>query len=170
MKDFRFCPVCGEDLIKRDDGGVVRPTCPNCGFVHYDNPAPTAGVLLLEDDKVLLVKRRYEPYRGLWVIPSGYIERDEGPEETAVREVEEETGLKVSLDGVHAVEPCFDDPRGNTVFIVYRGQITGGSMKAGDDAEEVRFFSLKQLPGIAFDAQNRLLAGLKKEFGYQGAS
>lgn len=166
MSGFRFCPICGEGLIDRESGGVVRPTCPNCGFVHYDNPAPTAGVLVLEDDKVLLVKRRYEPYQGLWVIPSGYIERGEGPAETAVREMEEETGLKVSLGGVHSVEPCFDDPRGDTVFIVYRGEIEGGGIKPGDDAEEARFFSLKELPEIAFDAQKRLLGELKKDRGY----
>lgn len=125
------------------------------------NPAPAAGVLLLDDSgRVLLVKRRFDPFAGLWVIPSGYIEYDEDIARTAVRELQEEAGIIVELDGVHAVESCFDDPRGNTVLVVYDGHITGGTLKAGDDAEEAGFFAMDKLPPIAFDCQKKILGRL----------
>ncbi len=164
MNIYKFCPLCKEKLVEKIEGGYQRFKCPQCGFVHYRNPAPTAGVLVVENNRVLLVKRRFEPYRGLWVMPSGYIEYEESASETAVREVEEETGVCVELDGIHAIESCFDDPRGNTVMILYRGHITGGNLEAGDDAEEVGFFAINNLPDIAFDLQKRILGKLKEEY------
>ena len=164
MNIYKFCPLCKEKLVEKIKGGYPRLKCPQCGFVHYQNPAPTAGVLVVEDKRVLLVKRRYEPYRGLWVMPSGYIEYKESASETAVREVEEEAGVSVELEGIHAVESCFDDPRGNTVMILYRGHITGGNLEAGDDAEEVGFFAINNLPDIAFDLQKRILGKLREEY------
>ncbi|MCD6378942.1 NUDIX hydrolase [bacterium] len=161
---YKFCPICKEKLIERVEGGYPRLRCPHCGFVYYHNPAPTAGVLVIEDGRLLLVKRRFEPYRGFWVMPSGYIEYQESASETAVREAEEEAGVCVELDGIHAVESCFDDPRGNTVMILYRGHIIDGSLKAGDDAEEVAFFAINNLPEIAFDLQKRILSKLKEEY------
>ena len=131
MKIYKFCPVCKEKLVEKTESGYPRLKCPQCGFIYYRNPAPTAGVLVVKDNRVLLVKRRYEPFRGFWVMPSGYIEYEESAAETAIREVEEEAGVIVELDGIHAVESCFDDPRGNTVMILYKGHITGGSLKAG---------------------------------------
>ncbi|HMA77152.1 MAG TPA: NUDIX hydrolase [Candidatus Krumholzibacteriaceae bacterium] len=161
---YKYCPVCKEKLVEKTEGGYPRLKCSSCGFVHYRNPAPTAGVLVIEDGSVLLVKRRYEPYRGLWVMPSGYIEYGESAAETAVREVEEEAGVCVDLTSIHAVESCFDDPRGNTLMILYRGRITGGSLEAGDDADDAAFFPINDLPNIAFDAQKRILGKLKEEY------
>lgn len=163
MRDFSFCPICGEELSAREEGGIRRPFCENCGFVHYRNPSPAAGVLVREDEKVLLVQRRYAPFKGMWVIPSGYIEYGESPAETAVRELKEETGVDVELEGIHSVEPCFDDPRGDTIFILYSGYIKGGRLAPGDDASDARFFSLRDLPPIAFDVQNLILGRLQSE-------
>ena len=115
--------------------------CAGCGFVHYLNPAPAAGILVFDESgRILLVKRAFEPYRGTWVIPSGYIEYDEDIRSTAVRELKEETGFDVVIEGIHAVESCFDDPRGNTLLVLFKGKITGGALKAGDDAEKAEFF------------------------------
>ncbi|MCJ7774642.1 MAG: NUDIX hydrolase, partial [Desulfobacterales bacterium] len=136
--------------------------CLDCGFVQYNNPAPAAGVLILDDlGQILLVKRAFQPYRGTWVIPSGYIEYDEDIRSTAVRELKEETGLDVEIEGIHTVESCFDDPRGNTILVVFRGKIAGGRLKAGDDAEDVGFFPLEDLPVIGFECQRRIVADLK---------
>jgi len=160
MNEYNYCPVCRAELTESKDGGRPRPACPECGFVYYNNPAPTAGVLVLEGNSVLLVKRRYEPYKGMWVMPSGYIEYEEDASTTAVRELREETGAEAELDGIHTVVSCFDDPRGNTVMILYEGHITGGRLKAGDDAESVKFFPLDNLPPVAFEAQRAILGRL----------
>jgi 8-oxo-dGTP diphosphatase len=161
--DFRFCPLCGVGLTAGDDGGHNRLKCTSCGYIRYRNPAPAAGVLVLEKRNVLLVKRRYEPYKGQWVIPSGFVEYDEDVSSTAAREVEEETGLSVEIDSLHTVESCFDDPRGNTILVLYTGHVVGGELSAGDDAEDVRFFDLDTLPQIAFEAHRKVLGLLRAE-------
>ncbi len=134
--------------------------CGACGYVHYRNPAPAAGVLIVENGAVLLVKRRCEPYKGLWAIPSGFIEHDEEVRAAAARETMEETGLSVEIEGLHAVETCFDDPRGNTLLVLYRARSTGGTPRAGDDAEEIGFFPLTELPPVAFEAHRKVLGEL----------
>jgi len=158
--EFAYCPACGRamDAVREEDRRRMK--CPACGYIQYRNPSSAAGVIVMRDSEVLLVKRRYEPYRGKWVIPSGFIEYDEDIREAAVREVAEETGLEVELTGIHAAESCFDDPRGNTILVLYRGRITGGGLAAGDDAEEAAFFPLDRLPEIAFEAHRKVLRDL----------
>jgi 8-oxo-dGTP diphosphatase len=162
-REYVYCPLCAAPLAREHEGEYLRLKCRLCGFVQYRNPAPAVGVIIIEEGAVLLVKRRFDPYRGLWVIPSGFIEYDENARETAAREVQEETGLVIGLDGLHSVESCFDDPRGNTLLVLYRGHRTGGSLKAGDDAEDVRFFPLGTLPPIAFEAHRKVLGALARE-------
>jgi len=158
---FRFCPACGDKMSVADEGSHPRMKCGRCGFIQYMNPAPAAGVLIREaDGGVLLVQRRFEPFKGLWVVPSGFVERGEEIRSTAVRELEEEAGLKVAIDSIHAVESCFDDPRGDTLLTVFEGHVVGGRLRAGDDAVEAAFFALDDLPPIAFDCQKRILGRL----------
>jgi 8-oxo-dGTP diphosphatase len=161
--EYVFCPLCGTRLERVEDAGHARMKCPACGFVHYRNPAPAAGVVVREGGRVLLVRRRFDPYRGKWSIPSGFIEYEEDVRSTAVREVREETGLAVEIDALHAVESCFDDPRGASVLVLFRGHIVGGRLAAGDDAEEVAFFELNTLPEIAFEAHRKVLGELAQK-------
>jgi len=158
--EFTYCPACGRSLDAVQEEGRRRMKCSGCGYIQYRNPASAVGVIVTRDAEVLLVKRRYEPYRGKWVIPSGFIEYDEEMREAAVREVKEETGFEVELTGLHAAESCFDDPRGNTILVLFTGRITGGELDAGDDAEDAAFFPLDRLPEIAFEAHCIVLRGL----------
>lgn len=157
---FKYCPLCNHELETVQEEGHRRMKCPGCEYIQYRNPASAVGVIVTRDTEVLLVKRRYEPYRGKWVIPSGFIEYDEEMRSAAVREVAEETGFEVELTGLHAAESCFDDPRGNTILVLFTGRITGGELEAGDDAEDAAFFPLDRLPEIAFEAHRRVLRGL----------
>jgi ADP-ribose pyrophosphatase YjhB (NUDIX family) len=155
---FRYCPICGADLERFEEDDSVRMKCGECGYVQYLNPSPAAGILVRDEDgRILLVRRKFEPYRGLWTMPAGFIEYDEDAASTAVRELEEETGLVIEIDRIHAVESCKDDPRGNTVLVLFEGHSTGGELRAGDDAEEVGFFPPGDLPEIAFACQRRIL-------------
>jgi ADP-ribose pyrophosphatase YjhB (NUDIX family) len=158
---YKFCPLCGEALAAADEGPYPRMRCGRCGFIQYMNPSPAAGVLVRDGEgRVLLVQRRFEPFEGFWVIPSGYIEHGEDVMSTAVRELEEETGLKVEIDGIHAVESCFDDPRGDTLLTIFLGHVSGGRLRAGDDAANAGFFAPDDLPPIGFDCQKRILSRL----------
>src|SRR5213592_3168671 len=105
----RFCPLCATRLVLRDDHGIRRRTCPQCGYIHYRNPVPAAGVLLHERGSMLLVKRRYDPRAGAWCLPAGFMEYGETPRRCAVRELREETGIVARLTGLFGVYAGFDD-------------------------------------------------------------
>ena len=161
---FKFCPHCRTTLILRLEGGVDRPVCPDCGFVQYLNPAPGAGVILLRDGRICLVKRKFEPKKGLWSLPTGFMEWDEDVQLTACREALEETGLEVQLTGLYAVESGILPPDIPVLVVFFRAVECGGKLEAGDDAAEVGFFALEDLPGpIAFAAHRKVLARLADE-------
>ena len=139
----------------------MRPVCPVCGFVLYRNPAPAAGVILVDDGHVLLVKRRYAPRARLWCLPAGFMEYGETPEHCARRELFEETGLRARLTGLFGVYAGLDDPRARAVLILYTAERLSGRLTPGDDALAAQFFPLARLPrSIAFEAHRRALAEL----------
>lgn len=167
MSGYRFCPLCAADLKTEMLDGHQRLVCINndCDFVFYHNPVPAAGVMIVEDDRILLVRRAHPPKVDWWCIPAGFMEWSEHPSETAVREVEEETGLKVRLKSFFEVYSGNDDPRNNAVLMLYLGEVIGGEMRASDDASEVRFFSFDDLPEkIAFESHHQALADYTARF------
>jgi len=158
-----YCPRCATALVPRPEHGSVRPTCPACDFIWYRNPVPAAGVLLVEEGRVLLVRRKYDPRAGAWCIPAGFMESGETPEETAVRELREETGLQAALTALFGVYAGFDDPRVRAVLVLYTATRAGGELEAGDDALEADWFPLDALPpDIAFEAHRRALTELRE--------
>ena len=103
-------------MTSEPEHGVMRPTCPQCRFIWYRNPVPAAGVILVRDGQVLLVKRKYEPRAGYWCLPAGFMEAGETPEQSATRELLEETGVIAQLSGLFGVYAGFDDPRVRKAF------------------------------------------------------
>jgi ADP-ribose pyrophosphatase YjhB (NUDIX family) len=161
---FAWCPHCRQEMARSNEGGLERPACRTCGFVQYLNPAPGAGVILLQEGQICLVRRKFPPKDGQWSLPTGFMEWDEDVADTAVREALEETGLEVRLDGVYAVESGILPPDIPVLVVFYRATATGGRLQAGDDAAEVRFFPLNDLPRpVAFAAHRRVLARLQEE-------
>jgi ADP-ribose pyrophosphatase YjhB (NUDIX family) len=162
----RFCLRCAARLVHQDDHGSPRPTCPACGYIHYRNPVPAAGVLLEWRRGILLVKRKYHPRAGAWCLPAGFMEYGETPERCALRELREETGIEGGLDGLFGVYSGQDDPRARAVLILYLAERTGGRLQPGDDAIEARFFPTSRLPrAIAFESHRRALARYVQERG-----
>jgi ADP-ribose pyrophosphatase YjhB (NUDIX family) len=153
----RFCPHCGTPLVPQDDHGVHRPTCAACGFIAYQNPAPAVGVILEKKGSIVLVRRRYEPQVGLWGLPAGFMEYGEAPEETALREAFEETGLRIEVDRLHGAYRGGGPSGPRIVLLVYRARIVGGRLRPGDDADEVGWFELTKLPELAFRSHDRAL-------------
>jgi 8-oxo-dGTP diphosphatase len=168
---YRYCPLCGKELVRRDTDGRLRPVCPErtCGFVYYHNPIPAAGAVIVKDDRILLVKRAHPPKPGWWCFPAGFMEWNEHPTETAIREVEEETGLKIVITSFFEVYSGHDDPRTNAILILYLAEVVGGELRASDDAAEVAFFPFDSLPEkIAFESHNRALADYDRRFRAKG--
>ena len=146
-------------MVMREEHGRPRATCPACGFIHYRNPVPAAGVILPGRDGILLVKRKFEPAAGAWCLPAGFMEYGETPERCAVRELREETGVVARVTGLFGVYAGFDDPRVRTVLILYAAVRTGGRLKPGDDAIEAGWFAASRLPRrIAFESHRQALA------------
>lgn len=148
---YAFCPLCGTKLTKREAGGRPRPLCGSCGFTQYRNPAPTVSVVVVDGDQVLLGRRREEPGKGTWSLPSGYVEFDDDFLTAAIREVLEETGLRVRLRSILNVVSSFVSPRFHFLGVYLLGDVIGGTLAAGDDLSEVAWFSVGgPLPELGF--------------------
>ena len=103
--------------------------------------------------KVLLIKRRNDPFEGQWALPGGFIDENEDLITAAKRELEEETGVVVNtMEQVRAFGKPDRDPRGRTISIAFVSRIfEEASLKAGDDAAEASWVIIDHLPQLAFD-------------------
>jgi 8-oxo-dGTP diphosphatase len=155
----RYCSRCGALLGQRTIGGRVRAVCAACGFVAYVDPKVACAVLVEEAGRVLLVRRRHEPGRGLWCLPAGFADADEAPDTAARREAREEAGVEVVVDELLGAYHYTDDPRGAGILLVYRARrVDSGPPAAGDDADDVGFFEPGALPPISHHTHRTALA------------
>ncbi|MEE9443125.1 MAG: NUDIX hydrolase [candidate division Zixibacteria bacterium] len=161
---YQYCPRCRHELEISEIEEKVRPHCKSCGFIYYQNPAPGAGAVIVKDNAILLVKRSINPGLGDWCIPAGFMEWDEHPQQTAIREIKEETGLDISIQSMFDIFMGMDDPRTHAVLIIlYYGEVVGGKLTPGDDASEAAYFDFKNTPdNIAFQAHRDALALYRK--------
>ena len=173
MTTPRFCVACGAPLVERQIDQYLRSVCTRCGKIQYRNPAPAAGCVVErvgdQGAEVLLARRKFEPWKDYWYFPSGFIEYGDDVEATARREIEEETGLIVELGPLFGVYSYFDDPRQHGIIILYRATIVQGTLRAGDDASDVAFFSAGALPKMeemGFATHRRALTEWRDEVLY----
>jgi len=155
--DFNFCPRCGASVAHEERFGRLRPVCPQCGWIHFIDPKVAAAVLLIQDGRVLLVRRVNEPHRGLWTLPAGFVNGGEDPAEAAERECMEETGLSIRVTRVFDIVSGREHARGADFVIVYEAEILGGEIKPDDDVDAVEWFDADNLPHLAFRATQKVL-------------
>lgn len=154
-----YCPYCGSLLGTTEWEGRVRPYCEEEGRVIYENPIPAAtGVVVDSGGRLLLVRRNREPGKGRWALPGGFVETGESPVEAATRELQEETGLVVSvptlIDIVHQKSEFY----GTSLLIIgYHFDRFDGIPRPGDDAGEVGFFDREEIPELAFESHRLIV-------------
>ncbi len=108
-----------------------------------------------EGVSILLIQRKYEPYKNSWAIPGGFVLPDESLENAVIRELQEETGITVNyLEQLYSFGEPDRDPRQRVISIAYFGMVKTSQfqeLKASTDAENAAWFSIKKLPTLAFD-------------------
>lgn len=147
--------MCSEKLIHRFEGETKRDYCNSCELFFYENPLPVASAIVVKNREVLLVKRKKDPYKGMWCLPSGFAETGESIEDAALRELKEETGITGRIIDFVCADSIYNDVYGDLIFITYEIEWIRSDLQAGDDAEEVQFFPLEKTPLLAFDSNTK---------------
>ena len=155
---YKFCYKCGRKTEVVNEGGFQRAFCPHCEIILYQNPIPSVAICTRDrQNRILLVKRAVEPQKGEWCLPGGFIENGETSAETALRELEEETGLKGYSPTLLGIETHLNGYFGDILLIGYEVTLQSYTPTAGDDAAEAEFFGPAEMPDIAFRAHRKFL-------------
>ena len=133
--DYRFCPQCATPLVEQHNAGRVRIACPapDCGFVHWNNPLPVLAAVVEYRGQLLLARNALWP-AGMFALVTGFLERDETPEDDIARELKEETNLdaqSISLIGV------YEFIRKNELIIAYH-VVADGEIELSEELAEYR--------------------------------
>jgi len=153
-----FCTMCGEPLGKLpgDNGHLF---CRECGYIHYRNPIPAVALMVHDTRRILLVKRAIPPGKGMFSLPGGFLETGETVTECGYRELLEETALHAKNGRLMELETDMT-AYGGILLAVLEVTAWEGTPVAGDDASEVLWSSLREVPELAFSAHNRLVEKL----------
>lgn len=128
----------------------ARLTCPDCGFIAYDNPKVVVGAVATHDGRILLCRRAIQPRLGFWTLPAGFLEMGETAEEGALREAMEEAGARLALEGILGV---YSIARIGQVQVIFRARLLDpGAIGPTEESSEVGLFTWDEIPwdAIAF--------------------
>lgn len=141
----------GKKLLEEYKRGIrnLNNYLANQGFLK---PSLSTDGLIMYKNKLVLIKRGRSPFKDKYALPGGFVEYNEKVEDAVVREIMEETGLSTKIKSIFGIysDPK-RDPRGHTVTVVYELRVTGGKLKSGDDAKDVKLLPLSKVPDLAFD-------------------
>jgi ADP-ribose pyrophosphatase YjhB (NUDIX family) len=153
LAEASFCPRCGRAAEVDFPRRII---CPHCGYAAYYNPKPVACAIPIDDQgRVILLRRGFDPGRGLWTFPGGFVDLGESVEQAAHRETDEELGMAVELGALVGV---YSHPEDRVVLIVYRARALGRP-QTSPEATEVRAFAVHDVPWdeLAFWSTERAL-------------
>lgn len=141
-----------------------RLVCPDCGFIHYDNPKIVVGSVVAVGDQILLCRRAIHPRKGFWTLPAGYLELNEGTADGARREAWEEAQARIAIDALLAV---YNIPRISQVQLIYRATLSEPGFAAGPESEEVALFDWDKIPWdeLAFPSVHWALGHFRETAG-----
>ncbi len=152
MKDWTFCPRCGERTRLAGHGQETHAECPACGFTKYDNPLPTTVGLILDGDRILLLRREHEPERGSWDTVGGFLSGAESAEQNLVREGLEEIGCElVNLRFAGSYPSVYGDTGWRTIGLAFTCELPpDAEIVLSEENSEYAWFPLTDRPPLAF--------------------
>jgi ADP-ribose pyrophosphatase YjhB (NUDIX family) len=145
LDDWTYCPRCRAELA----GDSARLECPSCGFVVYASSKPTASALCVDDGRLMLTRRAFEPFKGRWDLPGGFLDEGEHPLEGVKRELREETGLEIEPDrffGIWIDRYGGDSTAATTLNLYWTARVVAGEPVPADDVTEIGWFAPQELP------------------------
>ncbi len=138
--------------------GRIRLFCDRCKTPIYENPLPATCLVLVDDhERLLLVKRSVAPKKGFWCLPGGFMELHETPEQAALRELFEETGLSGKIDRLLGVTANPSPTYGSVLMTGFLVKVFEGTPSPGDDADAIDWFEQTHLPEIAFESHTHFI-------------
>jgi ADP-ribose pyrophosphatase YjhB (NUDIX family) len=156
---YRFCPSCGNPLESRrlKAGDPERPVCIACGHIVYLDPKVAVGTIirvpsdprdprdprLVNNPRLVLVRRAIEPGYGLWVFPGGYVDQGEEITAAAIREAREESGLDIRIDDLLNV---YSYGGRSPIIVVYTATALAGELCVDEECLEARLFMREEIP------------------------
>ena len=148
MYQYKYCSNCGELFDKKSDIFFV---CPKCDFRIFVSPKPSVGVILFDsDNRILFTKRNYEPGKGLWGIPGGFIDPDETAKQALIREVREELGLNIETFeyfGSYTGNYLHKGVNYKVVNAIFTAKMPiNKTIKLSEESSEFKFFEIENIP------------------------
>ncbi|MEM7128543.1 MAG: NUDIX hydrolase [Chloroflexota bacterium] len=163
---YKYCPQCATLLTERLLFDLVRPACPSCDFVHFEDPKVAVVAFATCQGRVLLIQRAVDPESGKWAMPGGYMDAGELPEEALQRELLEEVGLAVNIEQLLGTHPLFHVDRAGVqenvgVVLIYQVSPQSDQLEeliCQDDVKDAGWFLPDEVPDdLAFELTGMLL-------------
>ena len=140
LEDARYCPRCGQQAQVDYPRSI---NCPHCGYGAYYNPKPVAAAIsVTTDNKLILLRRGFDPGKDLWTFPGGFVDLGESVEQAARREAQEELEIDIELTGLVGV---YSRPEDRVVLIVFAATTTD-TPRTTPEATHVTAFKPDAIP------------------------
>ena len=152
-EDFKYCPICGHPLSHQDNDN--SPRCLTCGRVFYSAPHPTVSAIITDaqGEHFLLARRKFDPFKGYWDIPGGFLALGESLEDGLRRELREELDIEIRIiESLGSYPDVYGKDLTPTINVFYLTTIVEGIPTARSDVSEVQWFNHNEIPSnIAFE-------------------
>ncbi|MFL2763975.1 MAG: NUDIX hydrolase [Dehalococcoidia bacterium] len=145
---FKYCYQCGKSLSLKNIDNNYIPYCEKCEKLFYSDPKLVVVVLVEHNNKLVLIKRSFEPAMGRWCFPSGYVNKGEKVEKAAIREVKEETGLDIIIKEFIGLYSSDDNP---VIIAAFSAKSIGGKLYSGFETDAVDLIEIDSLSDFPFE-------------------